>query len=146
VASFFAVEEQPSKDGAIFAITPGVMNERLSGERVLYAPAHSAPASLIKEVLIHPGRHRDYAVAFVRDEMDIRMLMQGSVFTIHGSNKPLEDLLDDSSPKALLKFSVPEGAKSELRRDLDLMGVFRSSLFPDLENLARDIVRRDWDG
>ena len=68
------------------------------------------------------------------------------MFTIHGSNTPLEDLLDDSPPKALLKFSVPQGAKSELRRDLDLMGVFRSSLFPDLENLARDIVRQDWDG
>ena len=77
-------------------------------------------------------------VAILANQIDIRMLVQLSAFTIHGTAKPLEDL--ENSDKFLIKFDIPASAKAGLMADLATLGIRESNLFPDLEHLAQDIV------
>ena len=54
------------------------------------------------------------------------------------------DVLVGDAPELVHSALIPADAKPKLRRELELMGIQRSSLFPDLENLSRDITRAEW--
>jgi hypothetical protein len=66
-----------------------------------------------------------------------RMSVQRSCFTVHGKNKAS---VRDQVPSAYLKrYRVDPGARATLRRDLTLLGVGHSTVFPDLDGLAREL-------
>ncbi len=67
-----------------------------------------------------------------------RMSSQVSRFTIHGtSEKPMPDMgLDD---RILKKYVIADRAISKLKKELRLMGVSHSSLFPDLDGLSDEL-------
>jgi hypothetical protein len=67
------------------------------------------------------------------------MLEQQSVFTIHGSNIPIEQLEDNSN--FLASYRIPAEAKKDLWKDLIRLGIRESSLFPDLDHLAKDLCQ-----
>lgn len=73
-----------------------------------------------------------------------RMTLQHSVFTIHGIDKPLENLADELRPKTTdnrgFLRCIVIGDSKRLREDLEDAGIRRSTLFPDLDSLAKDIV------
>ncbi len=77
-------------------------------------------------------------VAVFANQFDVRMLVQLSAFTIHGTVAPLEEL--KNSNKFLIKFEIPASAKEGLREDLFKLGISESNLFPDLEHLAKDVA------
>ena len=68
------------------------------------------------------------------------MQAQSSVFTIHGGDRALEEI--EENQHFLMKFEIPPEAKVSFRRELSLLGIKRSYLFPDLENLARFLNER----
>jgi len=70
------------------------------------------------------------------EEIDIRMLVQQSAFTIHGDrSKPLERI--GHSRSFLMKFGIPASKKTSLSKELNSLGIWTDTLFPDLENLAK---------
>ena len=75
--------------------------------------------------------------AVIAREHDIRMMVQVSAFTIHGSREPLTAL--KQSELFLMKYEISVSAKQSLNHALELFGFDRSYLFPDLENLAKDL-------
>src|SRR5262249_32011565 len=74
-------------------------------------------------------------------DIDLRMAVQQGAFTIHANNAPLEQLA--GFEEDLVKFVIPQAAKPQLAHELWCLGVRRSSLFPDLENLAIDLRNDD---
>jgi len=70
-------------------------------------------------------------------EIDRRMLAQMGRFTIHGYPVPIELL-----PRAaqwLQRYVIPKDAKAKIKNQLAALGVRRSNMFPDLENLAAEL-------
>ena len=66
-----------------------------------------------------------------------RLTVQKSTFTIWGSDKRgLEEMVDS---RILRKFVIEDGAIESMKYQLNVMGISFSSLFPDLDNLAKDL-------
>lgn len=138
VAAFFAVAYEPRTcPAAIWCLAPGVLNPVSAGRgRIALLPSNSALHLLNPAFL--GGDSPDEVLAVLGQEVDLRMTIQLGGFTIHGKPSPLED-----HPKAdqfLRKMIIPEECRATFRKELLLLGVRRSMLFPDIENLARELA------
>jgi hypothetical protein len=80
---------------------------------------------------------RDEVLAVMGQDVDMRMTVQQGAFTIHGSDKPLEEL---AAAGCLAKLIIPADSKPTFDDELWVLGMRRSSLFPDLANLALDLA------
>jgi hypothetical protein len=145
-AAFFAVweEKHDDKDGVIWALDPAIMNKRCAGKFRGRAVAtlitmDSFPAIDLVNDAFEERQSRPLAVAISPAHCDLRMLVQQAYFTIHGNNRPLEELYveaDGVTQPHLQRYVVPACSKACLRDQLDQAGVKRASLFPDLSALA----------
>ena len=86
-----------------------------------------------------PNVDIDKVIAINTQQRDIRMLVQQSVFTMHGSSKPLEEY--DDAEKFLRKFTIPQKSKIEFWASVQQLGIKESYLFPDLDHLATELNR-----
>ena len=134
VALFFAVEAGTATDSAIFALDPHALNQSFDYGKHVLLPHHPVVARLLG-----PAFQTEDAIpgvaAILAAEIDYRMLLQRSAFTIHGDSTPLE-----SHPDAggfLIKLKIPRHAKPLIKQQLHVLGIDRAHLFPDLANLAR---------
>lgn len=137
VALYFACEDRPECDGALFAIGPQDLNRATIGIPRIAFPYAPAVVQLVDHVFQEEKRFHDVAVAFVPQELDSRVMLQQSAFTIHGS--PLALNRFPAWTDFGVRWEIPGGLKASLRRDLRDLGIQRSTLFPDLQNLARHL-------
>jgi hypothetical protein len=136
-ALFFASSQYGATDDAtVWMLDPGSLN-RAIGEKSAVLLGHEATRPLIEEAFF-ATEPRDLAVAVVGPDVDLRMSLQHSVFTLHGDGTPLEERPDVDS--FLSKLVIPAAARQRVASDLEMLGVRRSTLFPDLENLARELA------
>lgn len=98
-------------------------------------------------------------IAIFPNRLNNRMLLQSSVFTVHGgkcynvfeSGKGdpfptpvnLEDINATSTNKFLKYFVIPSKAKAEIREELFALGIHKGSLFPELDFQSASL-RRLW--
>lgn len=68
----------------------------------------------------------------------IRMNVQRSCFTIHGRKKASLNELVDSS--ILKKYEIDPNSVSQMKKDLKIIGITNTSIFPDLDNLSKDLI------
>ncbi|MCK4739653.1 MAG: FRG domain-containing protein [Deltaproteobacteria bacterium] len=149
-ALFFAVEdEKDDSDGALWSINPGELNEVFSGinpkgifdchdERVTKV-IKDIPLSVSDKYLPPAGKK---VLAIMSEHFDLRHLLQQAVFTLHESDMDLDK--HEKADLFLIKFIIPAGAKSDLRRSLHYLGINRSTLFPDLDNLSTHLNQMKW--
>jgi hypothetical protein len=83
-------------------------------------------------------------LAILSTEVDLRMLVQQAAFTIHGTSKPLEAEVE--ARVFLSRIVIPAAAKRRVKDDLAMLGIRRSTLFPDLQNLAGELEMAQWAG
>lgn len=142
IATYFAVSDKPlDQDAAIWLLAPQALNDAF-GQRLI--PLLSSPDV---RPLIHGAFHfqlGDKTVAVQAPEIDARMASQHARYTIHGTREPL-----DTHPKAasfLRKLTIPKDDLQRIRRELSILGIRRSTVFPDLANLAAELEElRDFD-
>jgi FRG domain len=141
VAAFFAVDEAGDADGVIWLLNPFDMNASLiGGENVVYTADSPKVVQLFSDVFEDEemGTAPSEGVAAIGpDEVDLRMMLQHSVFTIHGAATPLDQL--PNSAAFLRGWTIPQAAKRHIRAQLSILGIRRSTLFPDLKSLAGDL-------
>ena len=130
-------EEVEDEDGALFALSPYSLNESHLRRRVLLLPADSPAPLLIRRAFDSSTADIHAVVAIRPSEVDPRLMVQLSVFTLHGQAVALESLTGHEG--FILKYSVPTKHKQHVRKQLKQLGIRESSIFPDLEHLARDI-------
>ena len=141
-ALFFAIEDLPATDGAFFVLRDTLARpvsteesdviDRLVGSLFgfegpgnLYGGARSMldASNPLPPMQLLP---------FVREG---RMNQQSARFTFHHN-------VDDWTGFELKQYLVPAKAKRHLESELRRMNVTRMALFPDLDNLARDLGRQ----
>jgi hypothetical protein len=67
------------------------------------------------------------------------MSAQRSCFTVHGKRK---DGLNTLAQDVVKRYAIEETVKSQMRRDLCMLGIDHSLVFPDLDGLARELRDR----
>lgn len=158
VALYFALNDsrfsgyQPNQDAAVWALNPAWLNRHLGrgiegamlsdwAEADPYLPdLENAFAG--QQVRIHK------AAAIDPPHVDRRLAAQGSRFVIFGRS---HDLLRAKAARTqrgrrrqLTMIQIDHRAVGSMREDLELCGITRPLLFPDLEALCADICRKSW--
>ena len=83
-----------------------------------------------------------YPIAVFPPHIDIRIVAQKSVFTIHGRERDGFRILAHRHPHPqVAKILITSDMKTleEIRDDLRLLGITETTVFPDLEGLSREI-------
>lgn len=137
-ATFFAVRKHDNGPATLWALDPSLLNKFQTGLAGLKTYGDPLVADLFKPPFHEDAPQKDNVVAVFANQVDFRMLVQLSAFTIHGIATPLEGLKDND--KFLIKFDIPASAKNRLREELLQLGIRESNLFPDLEHLAKDVA------
>jgi hypothetical protein len=137
-AVFFAVSEERDSPGAIWAFQPGRFNAIHHDRAGTLVPTSPLPRELIRRAFDPDTPESDKIAAIVAHEMDLRMTVQQAAFTIHGADAPPMEQLPRAD-EFLMRFDIPADSKRVILGQLDLLGIRRSSLFPDPESLATDI-------
>jgi len=113
VALYFAVEHKTHKDSAVYV---------LKGYQVLSTEMHENPFEYSKV-----GK-------FVPHRINPRISAQIGVFTIHPELE--EPLLSDDIDKLIIANEM----RNDLKKVLDMYGINRATLFPDLDGLTQHIA------
>jgi hypothetical protein len=69
-----------------------------------------------------------------------RMSAQRSCFTVYGKEK--QNMTELVSPNILKKYEIEPSFKQSMLVELRMLGVSHSTLFPDLDGLAKDLAQR----
>jgi hypothetical protein len=92
---------------------------------------------------VHVARSNRWPVALLPDRTSDRIVAQQATFTLHGRDTtPLEDLAVRKRRALeihLAKIVLDSTAIFHIWEELDLLGISKRSLFPDLDSVARDI-------
>jgi uncharacterized damage-inducible protein DinB len=158
VALYFAVEDK-SKDGddaCLWALSPEQLNVHESNpgnpsqaqnglihwnEPVVTAIVSRAFGTKWKDVTKKTGLRSlgiPNVIALASPESDERIVAQSGRFTLHWCGHPLENF--ERKDKYLRKFLIPKGkAKEIIRQRLELLGIQRWNVFPDLQSLAEGL-------
>ena len=134
-----AAKEHPKP--AVWAINPFTLN-RQSGSDCPVSPGHELAQKYLPEC--YSGKTiPPFPIAIDPVLTDQRMLVQHSHFTVHGSDfrsidaMQVELNLGDDLLQVFVNCDV-EGLRY-LRAHLALMGITETTVFPDLEGLAREL-------
>lgn len=136
VAAYFAVASGAGP-ASLFALNPFELNERHVGDRVLADVDSDVAQPLLQPAFRDAPDPQSKAVALLVDEADGRMLAQLTGFTLHATAEPLDSL--EGAGDFLHRVEIPETARRRILRELWDHGIRRSTLFPDLGNLAAEL-------
>ena len=157
-ALYFAVERYDRYSGGlgrfipvVLLIHPNAFNWALRGSTIIpgtgpdeavVGPSEGVDRSFAKERIIAPWTRTNGPERFLAVEgsyVHVRMYVQKNRFTVHGREKT--DLREHFSQKDLLsqgharKFTIDPACARTVLRELEQLGVSRSSLFPDLDGI-----------
>jgi len=134
----------PSKLNQAQGLEAVLTADDLPGRIACYLPFASNQVEAIPERQL-ADRIASSILAFEPREVNLRMLLQQARFTVHGHSAPIEEV--PHADTFLVRIQIPLGIKKEIFERLALCGLRRSTLFPDLDNLAVELeryARKDW--
>lgn len=145
VACYFAVEKNRDlkNDSCIWVLIPRKVNKQEDfGECVYPIDAYTVQQMLtpaFKSNAKLEEKFVDKIITCHSVEKNLRMYSQQSSFTVHNSRKKLEEICDSDT---LLKFVIPCAYKQELYEAINILGVSTSFIYPDMEHVSKDIIRK----
>ena len=138
VATYFAIADNASAGaGAIWMLAPGTLNRQSIGYLIPFLSDERVQPIVSDAFGTRIGHLSAECVAVLAPRSDKRMAAQLGNYTIHRTREPLE--CGNNSSEFLAKIVVPLSARPRLTQELSISGVRRSSLFPDLANLAAEL-------
>lgn len=151
IALYFAVRDnRGDSDAAVWVLDPYELNKRALGKEWVIPPSATGLAAGYRKRLAKwlPQRFQEApphlpkrAVAIEPTHLVRRMSSQHSCFTIHGSDtEALDDLEKEGKP--LFKIIILKSAVNAIEKELRRCGIDESTIFPDLDGLARSINAR----
>ena len=130
-------------DAVIWALDPAGLNQSQRYATGPYLPHAPKIPDLFTYGWMDPPHIADEIVSVVGDEVDLRMSLQLSGFTLHCSPQPMQELPKFSD--FALPFYVKRDECATLAKQLYALGVRRSNLFPEPEYLAREMKELHWE-
>ncbi len=142
VAAYFAsLECDKNQVGIIWVINPGKMTSLMTGkDSVVYTFRADECSHMIHAGWFTNPQARYKYVASVPDELDFRLILQQSYFTVHSDAMALEE--HNQADSFLRKIFLPLNSKVTIKEELEMLGFRQSTLFPDLSNLAECLRSR----
>ncbi|SEJ16786.1 FRG domain-containing protein [Cyclobacterium xiamenense] len=144
IALYFAVNDyhrhsniSSEKDACIWMLCPGQMNEYFGHENLIYPVDSNSSLELINQAFYTDRNDNLGVIATSAIETHKRIIMQQSAFTIHSETNSLESLQPNSN--WLRKIKIPQNTLAEIAFELEILGIKLSSVFPDLDNLSKEI-------
>lgn len=143
IASYFALEKNREKknDSCIWVLIPRRVNINEGfGSCVYPIDAYTVQQMLIpafKSNVKIDTKFQNKIIACHSVEKNLRMYSQQSSFTVHNSEKRLEDICDSET---LFKFVIPCKYKEEIYESVNILGISTSFVYPDMEHVSRDII------
>ena len=141
VAAYFALKDIPARTPTIWALNPFALNQFYEAVAPTLVLRDASPDPRLRQHLLDvmkEGELEESVLAVLPPEIDSRLLTQRSVFTIHGSATPLQELM--IGRPFLVKIRLSEKGTKDVRHALKLFGYEESVMFPDLEHLAKEIT------
>ena len=147
IGLFFALSDPKEEDAGVWVLNPLEFNKATIGKCSFPEPgdiefdqrcqlAFYGSESDQKPELKHP-------IAIIPRYTHKRMKSQKSCFTLHGTSvKDFEQILKDldvEKGKLLRRYRIPKAKIKPILKDLRLMGITYSTIFPDLDGLALDL-------
>ena len=136
VALYFALADSQSEAASVFVLSPHKLNGIHGNTEGILLPHHPNAKKLISPAFKNAEPIPEVA-AILPPEMDFRMLLQRSVFTVHGDRTPLDSRPDHE--QFLARMLIPRKNQAMIKAQLKVLGIDRAYLFPDLANLAESL-------
>ena len=127
-------------DGALFALSPYLLNNNQLEKNGILMPEEPEVIEAMMPVFDVTAKGIKKVIAIRPSEVDVRLMVQLSVFTINGYRIAIDNL--PSSDEFLWKFKVPKDAKKNIQKELQQIGIRLSNIFPDLEHLSEEIRQK----
>jgi hypothetical protein len=139
----FRKKENLDNDSCIWVLIPRRVNKQEGfGEYVYPIDSYTIQQMLspaFKSNVELEYKFIDKIIACHSVEKNLRMYSQQSSFTIHNSNKRLEDICDNET---LFKFIIPFSCKQEIYEAVNILGISTSFIYPDMEHVSKDIIQK----
>lgn len=152
VGLFFSCDEPPCEKwdptGALWCLLPAKLNEvakidedlpMFLDEAATSSPGESLDVYGTRSIASRASEVERPPAAAIGIRTSKRIQAQLGVFTIHhASKRPLEDWGDGTH---VWRLVIPQESKESIREELRRLGVTSLSLFPDLDNVAKEASR-----
>lgn len=138
IALYFAVMPPDERAGTLWALNPNRLNRHQTGRSGVYLPNVPQIADIFRRAFSGEKPPEPKVAAIVPHEVDLKVLLQQSRFTVHDAGTPLESVVADE--QILCRFTIPSASKVRMATELEALGFRRSILFPDLTTLADEIA------
>ena len=149
IALFFSLEEL-DKDGELIMLSPAHMNFRTTGafgifthdspiiQELSKSPITGSQPVLYDDISKKQLKDPISAACFYPKEINLRMFIQQSVFSIHSDNTPIDKF---QRPEFFVhRFIIPKEVKLKFLRFVSIScGIKKNRIFPDLDNLSKTI-------
>jgi hypothetical protein len=145
IALYFAVEQyiyedHNVEDACIWVLEPHILNEVEGfGEITPSIDAHMC-RDMLRPAFYHQGEENNKVMAAMAAEKDIRMFVQQGCFTIHSYPGPLNKR--QGSEEYLSFLTIPANRIRQIAYEIDICGLRKGDIFPDLSNLADEFKGR----
>ena len=138
IALFFAAENRNfSGDRSLWMLAPGKLNLQYGFEPIPFLENEQIKTT-VENTFNHEKKETPYEfLSVTAPHHDSRISMQMAQFTIHNVREPLEK--HANAMTFIRKFKIPDNAIQIIRTELNILGVRRSKIYPDLDNLAKEI-------
>ena len=147
VGLYFAVEDEKEldNDAALWALKPSELNKiarinSISEEFFIPSFEDEELTNYTVENLSHNNRTQLSPVATIATRNNPRIQAQHGVFTIHHHDvTPIENVGNSSH---VVKYLIPKKSKSNIIKQLSILGITKFQLFPELESIGH-IIKGD---
>ncbi len=151
IALYFAVEDliygpqrtsesDSTEDLAIWVLDPHELNRIEMGEDVTPSIEAGMCGEMVRAAFTKDAKENFKVCAVMCSELDLRMFVQQGCFTIHSDRSPLN--LKGNCRKYLDKLIIPADLAKQIALEVDVCGLRKGDIFPDLAQLASEMTTR----
>lgn len=144
IGLFFAVKDLSDiKQPSVWIVDPFWLNEKSVGiSNIFYSDiGRQSSGDQVTNLYLRDSEEMPkYPIAIIPPYIDERLRVQKSCFTIHGSlENGIHELAKTNPENRLVRLEISESAAPKIKNSLINIGITDSTLFPDLEGLAREV-------
>lgn len=142
IALFFATndyEKYPDKDGCIWILRPGLLNELEGFGSYIYPMDKYTVVDMILPAFNSRRINEevsDKIIACYPVEYNMRIYTQQSAFTVHNSIRKIKSI---NNKHLLMKYKIPAKCKKAICDELRICGITLRNVYPDVEHIADEL-------